>query len=79
LKIHLSVTTLEPTGRGTRSKVLLAIKTTKSSSMTRHQFELARVAQMEEGTDDKVGTEVADSVSLLAKSRKPHFSRVVIG
>jgi hypothetical protein len=34
LKIHLPVMTLEPTGRGTRSQVLLVIKAANSSSMT---------------------------------------------
>jgi hypothetical protein len=38
MKIHLLVTMLEPTGRGTRSQVLLKIKTTNSSSMVQHQF-----------------------------------------
>jgi hypothetical protein len=38
LKIYLSVTTLEPTGRGTRSHVLLMIKAVNSSSMVWCQF-----------------------------------------
>jgi hypothetical protein len=68
LKIHLSVMTLEPTGRGTRYQVLLVIKVANSSSMTRHQFGLMRAARTEEGTSDKVDAEVADRVSLLAGS-----------
>jgi hypothetical protein len=38
-----------------------------------------RVTWTKEGTGDKVDTEVADRVSLLAGSQKPHFTRVVIG
>jgi hypothetical protein len=36
--------TLEPTGRGTRSEVLLAIKAANSSSMVRRQFRSTRAA-----------------------------------
>jgi hypothetical protein len=42
------------------------------------QFGSMRVAQTEEGTDDKVDVEVADRVSLSAESRKPRFAHVVI-
>jgi hypothetical protein len=66
-------------GGGTRSQVLLAIKTTNSSSMVRRQFGLTRVARTEEGIGDKVDVEVAERVSLSVGSRKPHFARVVIG
>jgi hypothetical protein len=55
---------LEPMGQGTRSQVLLVIKAANSSSMVRHLFGSTRVAQTEEGTADKVDTEVADRVSL---------------
>jgi hypothetical protein len=79
LKIHLSVTMLEPTGRGTRSQVLLAIRATNSSSMVRRQFGSTRAARTEEGTGDKVDAEVTDRVSLSAGSRKPRFARVVNG
>jgi hypothetical protein len=58
--------------------VLLAIKAANSSSMARRQFGLTRAAQTEEGTDDKVGSEVANRVSLSAGSRKPHFAHVLI-
>jgi hypothetical protein len=37
LENPLLVTTLEPTGRGTRSQVLLAIKAANSSSLVRRQ------------------------------------------
>jgi hypothetical protein len=46
--------------------------------MARRQFGLTRAAQTEEGTDDKVGSEVANRVSLSAGSRKPHFAHVLI-
>jgi hypothetical protein len=39
-----------------------------SYSMARCQFGSARAAQTEEGTGDRVGTKVADSVSLSAGS-----------
>jgi hypothetical protein len=35
-------------------------------------------AWTKEGTGDKVGAEVVDRVSLLARSQKPCFTRVVI-
>jgi hypothetical protein len=76
-KIHLLVMTLEPTGRGTRSQVLLAIKEANSSSMSRRQFRSMRAARTEEGTDNTVDAEVADRVSMSAKSRKPRFDRVI--
>jgi hypothetical protein len=38
-----------------------------------------RAARTVEGTSDKVDAKVADRVSLSAGSRKPRFSRVVIG
>jgi hypothetical protein len=59
--------------------VLLPIKAANSSSMAWHQFGSTRVAWTEEGTDDKVDAEVADRVSLSARSQKPRFPRVVIG
>jgi hypothetical protein len=55
-------------GRGIRSQVLLAIKAANSSSMVRCQFGSKRAAWMEEGTGDKVDAEVADKVSLSARS-----------
>jgi hypothetical protein len=78
LKIHLPVTTLEPTGRGTRSRVLLVIKATNSSSMVWRKFGSMRAAQTEEGTNDKVDAKVADKVSLSVGSRKARFVRMVI-
>jgi hypothetical protein len=59
--------------------MLLAIKAANSSSMVRCQFGSTRAAQAEEGTGDKVDTEVADRVSLSTGSRKPRFAHVVIG
>jgi hypothetical protein len=44
-----------------------------------HQFGSMRVAWMEEGTGDKVYTEVVDRVSLLTESQKSRFTRMVIG
>jgi hypothetical protein len=70
---------LEPTGRGTRSQVLLAIKITNSSSMVQRQFGTTRVAQTEEGTGDKADAEVAIRVSLLAGSQKLCVTHVVLG
>jgi hypothetical protein len=70
---------LERMGRGTRSQVLLAIKATNSSSMAWYQFRSTRAARTEEGTGDKVDTEVVDRVSLSAESQKTRFTRVVIG
>jgi hypothetical protein len=37
-----------------------------------------RAARIEEGISDMVDAEVADKVSLLAGSQKPHFVYVVI-
>jgi hypothetical protein len=79
MKIHLLVTTLEPTGRGTRSQVLLAIKAANSSSMAWHQFGSTRAAWTKEGTSNKVDVEVIDRVSLSVGSQKPRFAHVVIG
>jgi hypothetical protein len=79
LKIHLPVTTLVPMGQETRSQVLLAIKAVNSSSMARRQFGSVGVARTEDGTGDKVGAEVADTVSLSVGSQKPRFARMVIG
>jgi hypothetical protein len=69
---------LDPTGPGTTSQLLLAIKAANSSSMVRHQFGSPRVVLTEEGSDDKVDAEVVDRVSLSTGSRKPLFARVVI-
>jgi hypothetical protein len=79
LKIHLPVMTLELTGLGTRSQVLLVIKVANSSSMVQHQFGSMRAALTEDGASNKVGAEVVDRVSLLAGSWKARFIRVVIG
>jgi hypothetical protein len=78
LKIHLSVMTLEPTGQGTISQVLLVIKASYSSSMARHQDRLARATWTKVGTRESGDDEVADNVSLSAISQKPHFTCVVI-
>jgi hypothetical protein len=77
-KNPFTVMTLEPTGRGTRSQVLLAIKVANSSSMSRRQFGSMRATWTEERTDDKVDVEVADRVSLSVSSQKPRFTHVVI-
>jgi hypothetical protein len=71
--------TLEPTGRGIRSQVLLVIKAANSASMVQRQFGSTRVARMEEGTSDKVDAKVADRVSLSTSSRKACFAHIVIG
>jgi hypothetical protein len=68
LKIHLPMTTLELTGRGTSSQVLLAIRAANSSSMARRQFGSTRATRTEEGTGDKVDAKVANRVSLSAGS-----------
>jgi hypothetical protein len=79
LKIHLPVKTLEPTGRGIKSQVLLLIKLSYSSSLGWRQDGSARVARTEVGTGENGDDEVADNVSLSAGSQKPRFVRVVIG
>jgi hypothetical protein len=71
--------TLEPTGRVTRSKVLLAIKASYYSSMARCQDGSVRVVRTEVGTRESGNDEVADNVSLSVGSRKLRFARVVIG
>jgi hypothetical protein len=71
-------TTLEPTGRGTSSQILLVIKASYSSSMARRQDGSVRVGQMEVDTGESGDDEVADSVSLSTSIRKPRFTRVVI-
>jgi hypothetical protein len=58
-KIHLSVTTLVPGGRGTRSQVWLASKI-MYSSMARHQWGSTRAARTKEGTGE--GAEAALTV-----------------
>jgi Flp pilus assembly protein TadD len=79
LEIHLSVTTLEPTRRGTRSKVLLVIKASYSSSMAQRQDGSARAAWMKVSTRESGDDEVADNVSLSVGSQKPRFTHMVIG
>jgi hypothetical protein len=79
LKIHLPVTTLEPTGRGTSSQVLLVIRASYSSSMAWRQDGSVRAARTEVGTGERVDYEVDDSESLSVGIRKPCFTRVVIG
>jgi hypothetical protein len=79
LKIHLPVMTLEPTERGIRSQVLLAIKLAYSSTMAWCQDRSARAVRMEGGIGESDDDEVADKVSLSAGNRKPRFTRVVIG
>jgi hypothetical protein len=69
LKIHLPVMTLEPTGRETRSHVLLVIKSANYSTMAWHQFESARATWTEVGTNDKADAEVANRVSLSTGSQ----------
>jgi hypothetical protein len=78
LKIYLLVTTLEPTGQGIRSQVLLAIKAANSSSMAWCQFESMRAVRTLEGTRDTIDAEVSDRVSLSAGRQKPRFARVII-
>jgi hypothetical protein len=55
---------LEPTGRGTRSQVLLVIKASYSSSMAQCQDVSARAARREVDTEESSDDMVADSVSL---------------
>jgi hypothetical protein len=59
--------------------VLLAIKTSYSSSMAQCQDGLVRATQTEVGTRESGDDVVVDCMSLLADSRKLRFARVVIG
>jgi hypothetical protein len=59
--------------------MLLAIKASYSSSMARRQDGLVTAARTEVGTKESDDNEVANNVSLLVGSRKPCFSRMIIG
>jgi hypothetical protein len=61
LKIHLSVTTLAPGGRGTKSHVLLD-SMASYSSISQRQWESASALRTEVGTGDSVrGAAAAES------------------
>jgi hypothetical protein len=78
VKIHLSMTTLEPRGRGISSHVPLLIWAPYSSIVV-HQFGSMRAARAEVGmADGGVKGAVATRVSQSQGSRKSSLAHVII-